>query len=91
MKSSYLEVTFRHGHPLAAYLYLPRQPGETLADWLSRATADATLADLRDPLQKLLRLHYRYRFDPRGIDAAERRTLRERSLALAARLKSAHG
>jgi hypothetical protein len=26
MKSSYLEVTFRHGRPLAAYLYLPRRP-----------------------------------------------------------------
>ena len=26
MKNSYLEVTFRHGCPLAAYLYLPRQP-----------------------------------------------------------------
>ena len=26
MGSSYLEVTFRHGRPLAAYLYLPRQP-----------------------------------------------------------------
>ncbi|HEY3123092.1 MAG TPA: DUF2283 domain-containing protein [Thermoanaerobaculia bacterium] len=25
MKGSYLEVTFRHGRPLAAYLYLPRQ------------------------------------------------------------------
>ena len=25
MKSAYLEVTFRHGRPLAAYLYLPRQ------------------------------------------------------------------
>ena len=25
MTSSYLEVTFRHGRPLAAYLYLPRQ------------------------------------------------------------------
>jgi hypothetical protein len=28
MKSSYLEVTFRHGQPLAAYLYLPRRPGD---------------------------------------------------------------
>lgn len=28
MKDSYLEVTFRHGKPFAAYLYLPRQPGE---------------------------------------------------------------
>jgi uncharacterized protein YuzE len=26
MKNSYLEVTFRHGRALAAYLYLPRQP-----------------------------------------------------------------
>jgi uncharacterized protein YuzE len=26
MKGSYLEVTFRRGRPLAAYLYLPRQP-----------------------------------------------------------------
>ena len=28
MKSSYLEVTFRHGRPLAAYLYLPRHPAD---------------------------------------------------------------
>jgi uncharacterized protein YuzE len=28
MESPYLEVTFRHGRPLAAYFYLPRQPGE---------------------------------------------------------------
>jgi hypothetical protein len=25
MKESYLEITFRHGRPLAAYLYLPRE------------------------------------------------------------------
>ena len=28
MKSSYLEVTFRNGQPLAAYLYLPRHPND---------------------------------------------------------------
>jgi uncharacterized protein YuzE len=28
MKNSYLEVTFRHGRPLAAYLYLPRRPSD---------------------------------------------------------------
>ncbi len=28
MKELYLEVTFRHGRPIAAYLYLPRQSGE---------------------------------------------------------------
>ena len=27
MKERYLEVTFRKGRPLAAYLYLPRAPG----------------------------------------------------------------
>jgi hypothetical protein len=27
MKQRYLEVTFRKGKPLAAYLYLPRSPG----------------------------------------------------------------
>ena len=27
MKQRYLEVTFRNGKPLAAYLYLPRQAG----------------------------------------------------------------
>lgn len=26
MKTPYLKVTFRHGRPMAAYLYLPRQP-----------------------------------------------------------------
>ncbi len=26
MKKSYLEITFRKGRPLAAYLYLPRKP-----------------------------------------------------------------
>lgn len=28
MKDTYLEVTFRHGKPLAAYYYLPREAGE---------------------------------------------------------------
>ena len=28
MKESYLEVTYRHGRPLAAYYYLPRDAGE---------------------------------------------------------------
>ena len=28
MKSRYLEVTFRNGKPVAAYLYLPRRPGD---------------------------------------------------------------
>jgi uncharacterized protein YuzE len=28
MRESYLEVTFRHGKPIAAYYYLPRRAGE---------------------------------------------------------------
>ena len=28
MKRAYLEVTFRHGRPFAAYLYLPRRGSE---------------------------------------------------------------
>jgi len=28
MREPYLEVTFRHGRPLAAYLYLPRSAGD---------------------------------------------------------------
>jgi uncharacterized protein YuzE len=28
MNESYLEVTFRHGRPMAAYYYLPRRPGQ---------------------------------------------------------------
>lgn len=28
MRAPYLEVTFRHGQPLAAYYYLPREPGQ---------------------------------------------------------------
>jgi hypothetical protein len=28
MKEPYLEVTFRHGRPIAAYYYLPRRAGQ---------------------------------------------------------------
>jgi uncharacterized protein YuzE len=28
MKGTYLEVTFRHGRPIAAYYYLPRESGQ---------------------------------------------------------------
>ncbi|OWY69568.1 hypothetical protein B7486_19620 [cyanobacterium TDX16] len=31
MKHRYLEVTFRRGRPLAAYLFLDRKPGDTSA------------------------------------------------------------
>lgn len=31
MKEAYLEVTYRHGRPIAGYLYLPRQGTEKSA------------------------------------------------------------
>jgi uncharacterized protein YuzE len=31
MKEPYLEVTFRHGRPMAAYYYLPRESGQKSA------------------------------------------------------------
>ncbi|HEX7180455.1 MAG TPA: DUF2283 domain-containing protein [Thermoanaerobaculia bacterium] len=36
MKEFYLEVTFRHGRAIAAYLYLPRESGEKSA-WTRQA------------------------------------------------------
>ena len=59
-----------------AELGVARLPGETLSAWLERALTRPVPANLRGPLQELLRLHYRYRFDPRGLSREERETLR---------------
>src|SRR5205807_6834396 len=53
-----------------AQLAFPRAPGESLARWLSRV-GSASPAVRTAPLPALLTLHYRYRFDPAGLDAAE--------------------
>ena len=55
---------------------LPRNPGETLTAWLQRAARDPKLAELLDSIRELLRLHYRYRFDPQGLNKSERELLR---------------
>ena len=67
-----------------------RAPHESLGEWLSRI-APTLESGVRDTLAQLIPLHYRYRFDPQGIAPAERRDLRDRSLALAARLESSDG
>lgn len=54
---------------------VPRQSGEPLSTWLARALEEPALKDLRAPLTELLRLHYRYRFDPRGLSPREREVL----------------
>jgi protein-glutamine gamma-glutamyltransferase len=55
---------------------VPRRPSEPLSGWLVRAVGQPGLAEIQAPLQALLRLHYRYRFDPRGLDPDERERLR---------------
>jgi hypothetical protein len=53
-----------------------RQPNEPLYAWLNRNVSDPALARFNAPLRQILSLHYKYRFDPAGIQAAERETLR---------------
>jgi len=55
---------------------LPRNATEPLSEWLKRTLKTPALATSSDPLQNLLRLHYRYRFDPRGLSPLEREQLR---------------
>ncbi len=65
-----------------------RLPSESFSDWLMRALADSALADLRQPLQGLLQLHYRHRFDPPGLNREERAVLK--SEVQACLIKLAH-
>jgi hypothetical protein len=56
-----------------------RQPSEPLSTWLQRMAVDPLLVEVNDPLQTLLRLHYRYRFDPRSLSSSDREELRLRT------------
>jgi protein-glutamine gamma-glutamyltransferase len=58
-----------------AQLAFPRGPGESLTRWLARIEAARPTAVTTAALPALLALHYRYRFDPAGLDAAERSML----------------
>jgi len=60
---------------------LVRGPNETLADWLERVASEPSLAELKGSLRALLRLHYRYRFDPNGLSNAHREELRREARA----------
>jgi protein-glutamine gamma-glutamyltransferase len=60
---------------------VPRPPNEPLSDWLARALENPALYDLREPLTELLRLHYRYRFDPRGLNDKERELMTRKARA----------
>jgi transglutaminase-like putative cysteine protease len=65
---------------------LRRQRDESLAEWLVRASTEPSVADLRSTLLDLLGLHYRYRFDPLGLNVNERESLRREALACVQRL-----
>ena len=56
-----------------------RAPSEPLSAWLRRAAGSSLLAGVRPALEELVRLHYRYRFDPQGIAPAERQALRSQA------------
>lgn len=53
-----------------------RGEAEPLTAWLARAAQQPGLMDCEDIHSELLRLHYRYRFDPRGVSGEERAALR---------------
>ena len=53
-----------------------RGAAEPLGDWLRRVLETPGLGSLRAPLEEVLRLHYRHRFDPLGLNASDREALR---------------
>ncbi|MBI3852123.1 MAG: transglutaminase domain-containing protein [Verrucomicrobia bacterium] len=55
---------------------VPRGASEPLNEWLHRMAETPDLSGLRAPLEELLRLHYRYRFDPLGLSEADRELLK---------------
>lgn len=58
-----------------------RHAAEAVTDWLARIAAQPDSA----ALPRLARLHYRHRFDPAGLSAAEREALRAQALDWLAR------
>ncbi len=60
---------------------VPRASGEALLDWLPRASAGLD-SHARRELEDLAGLHYRYRFDPQGLDTPDRASLSSRGKSL---------
>jgi hypothetical protein len=53
-----------------------RRPEELLSGWLERAVQEPGLAPVQARLRQLLDLHYRFRFDPVGLNSDDRLRLR---------------
>ena len=63
-----------------------RNPTETWRDWLAKLAQDnQTPSDLISDLQIIVQLHYRYRFDPQGINKQERAQLQSMTQSWLAR------
>ncbi|HWX22788.1 MAG TPA: transglutaminase-like domain-containing protein [Candidatus Binatia bacterium] len=58
-----------------------RRADEPLTAWLERGLKEPAWAGVARASQSLLRLHYRYRFDPQGLTPQERETLRREATA----------
>jgi len=58
---------------------LVRHRGESLTHWLAQSSGDPAVAGLQEPLRQLVRLHYRHRFDPHGLNDPERDHLRRQA------------
>lgn len=65
-----------------------RQPGETLTTWLQHVSEEPALSALKEPLGEILRLHYRYRFDPQGLSAEQRELLSRKATTCLAALRA---
>jgi len=61
---------------------LGRRPGEPLLVWVERIGKERRSSLSLDAMREVVRLHYRYRFDPRGITSEEREELRKKALVL---------
>ncbi|KAB2649765.1 MAG: transglutaminase domain-containing protein [Verrucomicrobia bacterium] len=68
-----------------------RGSAEPLNLWLQRVEKFPGMSSLQEPLRALIRLHYRHRFDPQGLNAIDRESLKaetRRCLELLARTDS---
>ena len=70
-------------------LGLGRDRSETWQEWLLRLEQAENLAAVTE-LYSILNLHYRYRFDPQGIDVRERAKLRSACIAWLERYRASN-
>ena len=54
-----------------------RHKAESLMQWIERLNETAEISGTAELIESILPVHYRYRFDPRGLNAGERSALRE--------------